>query len=193
MPFPRSIDWAKKRDVVPYCHRCYEVLTNECETLAAVPKASAKRKATNNPNKKKVNTKKKPEENNTRKKKRKRNDSSTNKKVSLLVVCVCYFFHTGVFQHLHIIWNCPSYSSMLCHLPPKEKKQEGEYDNIKVGMRVKTNGSRWKLPETDIYYGKILSKRKYRGKWTVRVLWEEDNVIEYIPVKDVLPMIIRDD
>lgn len=57
-------------------------------------------------------------------------------------------------------------------------------------MRVKTNGSRWKLPETDIYYGKILTKRKYRRKWMVRVLWEEDNVKEYIPVEDIIPMII---
>lgn len=70
--------------------------------------------------------------------------------------------------------------------PPKKKKQEDdEYDNIKVGMMIKTDGSRWKLPETEIYYGKILSKRKYRGKWTFRVLWEADNVKEYIPVKDI--------
>ena len=77
--------------------------------------------------------------------------------------------------------------------PPKEKKtQEGEYDYIKVGMKIQTNGSRWKLPETEVYFGKILSKRKYRGVLTVRVLWEEDNVKEYIPVKDVVPMMIID-
>lgn len=89
LPFPRSIDWDKKRDAVPYCRSCYEILTNECETLAAVPKASAKRKVTN---KKKVDTKKKPEVKNTRKKKRKsdtKDDSSNNKKVYLL--CLSFF------------------------------------------------------------------------------------------------------
>ena len=43
VPFPRSIDWDTKSNAVPYCRRCYDVLTKECETLAAVSKGSEKK------------------------------------------------------------------------------------------------------------------------------------------------------
>ena len=58
-----------------------------------------------------------------------------------------------------------------------------------VGMKIKSSGSRWKLPETEVYYGVVLSERKFRGKMVCKVRWEEDDFVEYIPEKDVREMI----
>ena len=53
-----------------------------------------------------------------------------------------------------------------------------------------SSGSRWKLPDTEVYYGHVLSERKYRGKITCKVVWDDDKVIEYIPEKDVRDMVV---
>ena len=46
----------------------------------------------------------------------------------------------------------------------KTKKKELEAPEVKVGMTVKAAGTRWKLPPSDkMYFGTILSRRKYCG------------------------------
>ena len=64
-----------------------------------------------------------------------------------------------------------------------------EPQEIKIGTKVQSTGTRWKLPESTIFQGKVISKRKYRGVLTFKVRWE-DGVVEYLKKEHILPMCV---
>ena len=59
---------------------------------------------------------------------------------------------------------------------------------IDVGTNVKSPGTRWKLPATTIFKGKVVKKSIFRGVLRFEVKWQ-DGVIEYLKREHILPLL----
>ena len=161
VPYPLDMDWTSNTSAVPYCKKCFTSLERQCDELTLKPKNKRRKKST-------VNT-------------------PTTKVFTIMF---------DVFVVLSVLYRCfstpPSCLLMkLCfiHLfPLTQNVREGD-DQIKVGMKVQSSGVRWKLPETEMYHGVIISKRRCRGVMTYKVKWEEDGVVERITTDQIRSMI----
>ena len=57
-----------------------------------------------------------------------------------------------------------------------------------IGTKIKSNGTRWKLPENQFFYDEIVANRKYRKSFRYDIKWA-DGVIERVLHKHVFTMI----
>jgi len=60
---------------------------------------------------------------------------------------------------------------------------------IGVGTNVQSPGTRWKLPATTIFKGKVVKIRIFRGALRYEVKWEQDGVVEYLRKEHILPLL----
>ena len=59
-----------------------------------------------------------------------------------------------------------------------------------VGTKVKSTGTRWKLPSTQIFFGEIVEGKKYYKTFRYKVKWG-DGVVESLKHKDIVSMIVK--
>ena len=73
--------------------------------------------------------------------------------------------------------------------PPRRRPRiSGSEVEIDVGTKVKSPGTRWKLPATTIYDGEVVRKRMFRGVLRFEVKWQ-DGVIEYLRKEHIVPLL----
>ena len=78
------------------------------------------------------------------------------------------------------------------HPPSRRPRIENDASEsevqIDVGTNVKSPGTRWKLPATTIFTGKVVSKRLFRGVLRFEVRWQ-DGVVEYLKQEHIVPLL----
>ena len=75
--------------------------------------------------------------------------------------------------------------------PSRRRKIERSEVKIDVGANVMSSGTRWKLPATEMFKGKVVTKRMFRGAMRYEVQWE-DGVVEYLNRKHISPLLCRE-